>query len=216
MSKSPLSAVFQHPFFRAEAQINREKVAWTFNRWLNVEMCPDFALSLTPFATQRPFCYIDWNTLVCCLSLLEQDISQALTTMAVQSQPITHAIQSLFRSGTSWSKEGPLSTSDPSALLLFEQVWHPEYQRYTEHIYNNLIRLPLEILSQKKGKDYQSPTLANRVKILKDNGLGGLTQGYNSIVRNAISHGSVIYDELQICYIGLCVVCVGKFTVLLT
>ncbi len=201
MNELSVTSLIQQPFLRIEANIHRSSVANTFGSWINVQDCEDFALALYPFTEIRPLCYIDWNSFERALEFFERNVNQTLTAMATQDQLISHAIQSLLRPGNSWGRENHLSTREPSELMLFEQVWHPEYQRYAEHIYNHLIRLPLEILGQAKGKDYQSPTLANRVSILNSNGLSELTQGYNPIVRNAISHGSTVYEELQIRYI---------------
>ena len=95
-----------------------------------------------------------------------------------------------------------MAVDKPAKLLEFEQVWHPEYQRYCEHIYNHLIRVPLTILSKRKGnKDYQKPPLSQRVDILKNAGLVELAKGFNPMVRNAISHGTVAYADTEISYI---------------
>ena len=81
-----------------------------------------------------------------------------------------------------------------------ESVWHPEYQRYCEHVFNHLIRVALTVLSDSKGKDYVSPPLRNGVERLREFGLASLCVGYDAVVRNSISHGSVLFGLFQIEY----------------
>jgi hypothetical protein len=83
----------------------------------------------------------------------------------------------------------------------FESIWHPEYQRYCEHVFNHLIQLPLHVIGSGKGKNYLAPTLANRAHLMQTNGLAELTTGYDSVVRNAISHGSTSFEVTGVKYI---------------
>ncbi len=115
---------------------------------------------------------------------------------------------SLLRPARSWEKEDKLSLDNPEQIFEFESVWHPEYQRYSEHVFNHLINVPLYMLGRlnrkpkaKKPKDFVSQTLANRVETLKDKKLTSLTDGFEPIVRNAISHGGVDFGLVEITYI---------------
>ena len=82
----------------------------------------------------------------------------------------------------------------------FESIWHPEYQRYCEHVFNHLIQLPLYMIGARKGKDYLGPTLANRAELMRRNNLAALTAGYDSVIRNAISHGSTSLEATGVRY----------------
>jgi hypothetical protein len=63
-----------------------------------------------------------------------------------------------------------------------------------------LIQIPLAILGQVNGKKYVEQTLANRVDTLQSLGLNSFTAGYNSTVRNALSHGHVSFGLWGVTY----------------
>jgi hypothetical protein len=95
-----------------------------------------------------------------------------------------------------------MSLDAPKELLKFEQIWHPEYQRYCEHVFNHLLRLPLELLASKHGRNYQSSqSLSARAQVLEKKGHDYLTRGFDSLIRNAISHGSTYYSDSTIRYV---------------
>ncbi|MCI0563750.1 MAG: hypothetical protein MN733_35195, partial [Nitrososphaera sp.] len=73
--------------------------------------------------------------------------------------------------------------------------------RYCEQIYSHLVKVPLHVLGKRKGKNYTEPPLPIRVKLLADSGLLGLAQGYDPVIRNAISHGRIAYGVSDIQYI---------------
>lgn len=79
-------------------------------------------------------------------------------------------------------------------------MWHPEYQRYSEHALNHLINLPLTVMGRQAGKNYVAQALSNRVSLLRDMGHGGWTEGLSSAVRNAISHGNTSFQLNTIHY----------------
>jgi len=97
--------------------------------------------------------------------------------------------------------EEALSLQTPKQITELERIWHPEYQRYIEHIYNNLITVLLDILGKLDGKDYVGlVALANRIQKLRDKGYPELVNGADATIRNAISHGGVRYGHLKITY----------------
>jgi hypothetical protein len=61
--------------------------------------------------------------------------------------------------------------------------------------------LPLYAIGAKKGKNYLAQTLANRAKLMQTNNLAALITGYDSVVRNAISHGSTSFEISGVRYI---------------
>ncbi len=84
----------------------------------------------------------------------------------------------------------------------FEQIWHPEYLRYCEHIFNLIIQVPLLVLDQLNGKKYSKDThLSNRGCTLQSNGLARMVLGFDSVVRNAISHGHIKFGFMDITYV---------------
>lgn len=193
---------FANPLYELEAKLRVPFVARVFGKWVDVDAHGRIGLSLYPFARERPLLYIAWDTFESLLAMLESDIGVTLESMTRWSHNLSYAIQSVTRPGSSWSHEEDISTDKPKDVLKFEQIWHPEYQRYVEHGLNHLTRLPLELLGRRTGKDYQSQTsLAARLELLTANGYGELTRGYHPVVRNAIAHGSTYYSEADVRYV---------------
>lgn len=190
-----------HPLIGASGRMRRRAVASAFGHWVDVDTCPIASLALYPFTSTPPLSYVNEQAVARVLDLLERNPETTLGCLAELNLQLSHAIQSLLRPGTSWGQEDRLEVNSPKKLLEFEQIWHPEYQRYCEHVYNHLIRVPLGILGRARGKDYQKPKLSNRVELLKQNGLDALTLGFDGCVRNAIAHGTTNFGTQSIRYI---------------
>jgi hypothetical protein len=135
------------------------------------------------------------------LAFFDQHPDLTIEGVTILQRELSHAILSMLRPGTSWAKESKLSLDRPDQMAEFESTWHPEYQRYSEHVFNHLIQLPLYIIGSKKQKDYLKPALAIRAERLEVNGLAVLTTGYDSVVRNAISHGGTSFEAMGVKYI---------------
>ena len=147
----------RNPLHKLESRARLSCVKQRFGTYLVDNSIPeDFVLALYPFAATRPLCFFSSAALGDALRLFEQDSTLTLTSMQVYAQQISHGLSSILRKGTSWKDDLNPALKTPSDLIQFEQIWHPEYQRYSEHIFNNLLRLPLEILGRHAGKDYQS------------------------------------------------------------
>lgn len=189
-----------HPIIQLCVKAIQRQVEARFARWLPEKTIDAFLYSLEPFASQRPLCYFDEDAVDTCLAIFEEDPALTLDALQTHGGPVTHAILSLLRGGMSWELESALSIQTPKQITELDRVWHPEYQRYIEHIYNNLFTVVLEILGRNDGKDYIDQTLANRIQRLVDKGYPGLTVGADATVRNAISHGGVRFEHDGITY----------------
>ena len=110
-------------------------------------------------------------------------------------------MHTLITPGPSWGKEEVPSLSAPKDFIEFDQLWHPEYQRYCEHAFNHCINIPLGVLGRIRSKRYHEQALSNRVKLLRDFGYGKITEGFDSVIRNSISHGKTEYTPFVIRYI---------------
>lgn len=181
-------------------QNKQEAVSIRFGHLLDGVKAPEMIPSLYPFTIQVPLCYVSDKAASTILHLLSKYSSIASKLLPKLEPQLTHALQSILRPGSSWKNEHRLENKAPKDLEEFEQIWHPEYQRYVEHIYNHLIRLPLEIYGTIKNKDYGRMTLSNRAKMLSELGLKELTIGFNSVVRNAISHGTITFTQFGVLY----------------
>ena len=184
-----------HPLekgFRAEKQ---EACLRAFRPWLTTPTLDEWHLALFPLASQLPLAFFSHAALDKALQFFEANPQGSWQAIAATAQHISHAILSLLMPTPSWRTENVLSLDSPEAIAQFESLWHPEYQRYSEHIFNHLIQVPLHALGHIKHHDYNSPSLANRADLLRANSLTDLTTGFDPVVRNAIAHGKT---ELQI------------------
>ncbi len=189
-----------HPICIAQQRLRRQEILDSFRAWVKEDQFIEWHFSLYRFALIRPLKYYDSKTVDTALTFFEQYPKETLDAIIEQYGSLTHSILSMIRGGSSWGKENQLTFGEPPDLLDFEKIWHPEYQRYSEHVFNHLIRVPLAVLGKIKGKDYQSLFLSNQVDIIRNNNLELLTKGFNRVVRNAISHGSTTFEILGIKY----------------
>jgi hypothetical protein len=144
--------------------------------------------------------FVEWATVDEALAFFERDAASTIEGITALQRELSHAIFAALRPGASWGREGKVSLEGPDEMAEFDSIWHPEYQRYCEHVFNHLIQLPLYVIGGKKGKDYLRLTLANRAERMRDNNLAALTAGYDSVVRNAISHGSTSFEVTGVRY----------------
>jgi hypothetical protein len=197
---SPLGKLIKHPVDAADTEIKTAQLRQVFGDILSLSS-PDLALSLAPFCTVRPLSYFDRNAFQTYLNFLESNIGAALDAVETHSDTTSQAISAIFRQSEFWKIESQQKLSKPIDFLRFDRLWHPEYQRYSEHAYNHLIRIPLEILQKAHGKNYQALELSPRTDKLRHYNLEALTTGFDACLRNAISHGGVHYNEYEIRYV---------------
>lgn len=196
-----LNDIFQsYPLCIVEQRLRKQQISESFSDYVDDDTFTPWHFALYKFATVPPLKYTRAETIHIALAFFNQNVELTSQALSHLQREISHAVFSLLRQGSSWSSEEKLALDNPKHILDFEHIWHPEYQRYCEHVFNHLIRIPLFILGTINNKDYQSPALANRVGILSNNGLAHLIEGYDSIVRNSISHGSVSFDVYEITY----------------
>lgn len=202
VDNQPLNEIFKsHAICEVQRSLRKSQIIDAFSDYVDENLFSQWHLSLYKFATTRPLTYIRRQAVEEALAFFNQYPDLTIEAVTTLQRELSHAIFSLLRPGVSWSKEGKLSLDKPEQMAEFESIWHPEYQRYCEHVFNHLIQLPLYVIGAKKAKNYLQPPLANRVKLLQTNGLAVLTTGYDSIVRNAISHGNTAFEVTGVQYI---------------
>ncbi len=205
MEKETLNEfVARHSLAKQMRQYKAE-VAWeSFSNWLQAKPSNNsWHSSLYDFSNDAPFHYINPQTIDETLSILNIDVQSTLEALKNQGEFVSRAIFTFFRPSTSWQiQDGErISIDTPRGIEDFENIWHPEYIKYCEQTYNHLIRIPLDILGKRANKDYISLKLPLRVEKLNLLGYANLTIGYDSVIRNAISHGGIEYDISDIKYI---------------
>ncbi len=193
-----------HSLAKQLRQYKSDIVMEKFSNWLTSSPSNNsWHSSLYLFSSVSPFCYTKTAIIDEMLKILHIDAKNSLEAIWNQREYISRAIFAFIRPSSSWNIEDyeKISINSPRGIESFENIWHPEYIKYSEQIYNHLIKIPLEILGKKNNKDYLSLTLANRVAKLTELGYTNLTNGYDSVIRNAISHGGVEYEITDIRYI---------------
>lgn len=194
----------KHSLAKQLRQYKADIVWEKFSNWLTSKpVSNSWHNSLYNFAIEPPFCYITQQTIDEALVVLNKDKQSTLEALKNQGEYVSRAIFTFFRPSSSWQlQDGErISINTPSGIEDFENIWHPEYIKYCEQVYNHLIKIPLDILGKQNNKDYLSLTLPLRAEKLIKLGYTNLTNGYDSVVRNAISHGGVEYDISDIRYI---------------
>jgi len=183
-----------NPFRQKEHDILRDEVLARFADTVDTEMNPDWIMVLGRFCTS-PFHYYNEKAISNLSAFFQTNKQLVLESLESLGLTITHATLSMFRKGSSSNNEDSLKLDIPKDIIEFESVWHPEYQRYCEHIFNHLINVPLFVLGKNNKKDYLSLTLSKRVETLDNLGYGFIVSGFNSIIRNSISHGNSFFNE---------------------
>jgi len=189
-----------HKIVTAENEIKSKAILRSFSDYISQPL-QDYHYSLYRFCSIRPLMYVDDNSVKVILDFFNSNVNGTLTALESFRNQISKSIFSLIRENPSWSHEESLSLDSPERIIEFESIWHPEYQRYSEHVLNHLIQIPLYILGKAKAKDYNSLTLGSRVEMLRNNSLPNFCEGFNSIVRNSISHGTVYFQQENIHYV---------------
>jgi hypothetical protein len=202
INNQPLNETFKsHSICKVQRSLWKAQILDAFSDYVDEDSFKTWHLCLYKFATVKPLTYIRWDVVDKTSAFFGQHPDLTLEGVTTLQRELSHATFSILRPGTSWAKEKKLSLDRPDQMAEFESTWHPEYQRYCEHIFNHLIQLALYVIGSRKGKNYLAQTLANRAKLMQTSGLAALTTGFDSVVRNAISHGSTSFEIAGVKYI---------------
>jgi hypothetical protein len=201
IDNKPLNEILEsHLISEAQRPLRKSQIVDAFSGYVDENSFNKWHLSLYRFATTKPLSFLEWATVDEALAFFDRHPTSTIDGVTALQRELSHAIFAALRPGASWGREGKLSLDRPDQMAEFESTWHPEYQRYCEHIFNHLIQLPLYVIGAKKGKNYLAQALANRAKLMRTNRLAALTTGYDSVVRNAISHGSTSFEIAGVRY----------------
>lgn len=107
---------------------------------------PDVSgLPLLPFVEQAPWHYWDDAVVDECVGLLEADLDRTAAAFRVRAQALDRAFDALFRPSSWVLNEHPVTTGTPTAFVPLMTGWVPEYLRFAEHVYGNLLELPWSV-----------------------------------------------------------------------
>lgn len=201
---TPINDLFEtHSLYSIQKPLIKQQVLERFGRLLNERLFNDWYLSLRKFCQTDTLMYHNPDTLDQLLNLFSRNTERTISTLIQHQREISRATFSILRSPANQLQEDLISLDEPDDILNFERIWHPEYQRYCENIFNHLSLIPFSILSTNKNKDNIRTSLRQRAKFLKENDCGYLTVGYDPLIRNSISHGSIEYEMRTIKYFDL-------------
>ena len=171
------------PLTRFEHQEGR----LALQRRFGARLPDECGLTLLPFVERAPWRYWDDATVDTCLQLLEADIDRTTAALERRTQALDRGFDALLR-GSSLIKNEE-SRSGRQFFVALMTKWLPEYLRYTEHIYGNLLEALWSVA--KRGGTDGTFDLRRAIHLFDSRNLRALTDGYSETVRNAIAHGNV-------------------------
>lgn len=149
-----------------------------------------------PFVEATPYRYVDDTVLNTGLEILSQNEERTFAAVDAHSISLDRGISSLFRKSDTSMNEKHLGHSSAVDIRLIATAFFPEYLRWTEHIYGNLIRLFWACL--KSGGVQGSFSLRGCTDHLERKGPVEFRRGYDDRVRNAIAHGDFNFTAIGI------------------
>jgi len=182
----------------AAAQMKERDGLNRFSKYLPNDVSPLWQRLLSRFVRYTPWRYWDPYLVEICLSVLELDIHRTSDAIEERSTKLGLGIENLLRRSCLADYEERLALENPRDLIKIAIEYHPEYLRYAEHIFSNLLEIYWSILKKKSVKgDYDLRGAAAR---LQSTGYGNLLSGYVDDIRNAVAHGDVFFDGFGIRY----------------
>lgn len=179
----------------AEADLRKRESLSRFHMFLTPEGNDIFLRALYRFVHLAPWRYWDPEIVANALGLLETSIDRTTSAMAIRSRQMGIGFENLFRQAPTANYEEKLSLSKMRDLLRLATEFHPEYLRYSEHIFNNLLIVYWSVL--KKGDVSGKYDLRGAVNLINQKGHHFLLKGYNDDIRNAVAHGEVVFRGLE-------------------
>jgi len=137
-----------------EKEIRKKSIIEKFYYTISDEEFNDFYYSLYRFANNKPFNYFEKKAVKNLLKCFLKNDLEFIKGLKRFNNEITSAVFSMLRKSNSWLKDDKVELNKISNIIEFENLWHPEYIRYCEHIYNHLIKILLHIIEKNEGKDY--------------------------------------------------------------
>lgn len=130
------------------------------------------------------------------LQILEDDVARTLQGIQARRKAIDRGIDSLFRiSETVWTEE-PLSGGTSRTLVRLFSDFFPEYLRWTEHVFGNLVEVFWAVC--KRGGVDGRFDLRGATRLLTSKGHRRVTDGYVEDIRNGIAHGNVRFTGTHV------------------
>jgi hypothetical protein len=184
------------PLGHADKELKKRKGAERFSIYLPVEVHDVWPRVLSRFVETAPWCYWDQATLTAALEVLERTPAQTLTQISKYTNKINLGLDNLFRKSSIIAYEERFDETSARGLLRLATEFHPEYLRYAQQIYGNLLVLYWALLHPK----HKSFSMNGATAAIKSRGYEVLLAGYDDAVRNSIAHGGVVFGGLGVEY----------------
>ena len=178
------------------ARLEHQEGRIALERRFGARLPDEFGLTLLPFVERAPWRYWDDAIVDICLRLLEADIDRTTAALASRTQALDRGFDSLFRGSSLNNNEETPSGRQFFVVLMTE--WLPEYLRYVEHVYGNLVEALWSVA--KRGGTDGTFDLRGAIHLFESRKLRALTDGYSENVRNAIAHGNVRVVGQQVAF----------------
>jgi hypothetical protein len=152
--------------------------------------------ALLPFVTEIPWRYWDPETVKLALLLLEEDQERTIQAIKSRRIPLNRGMDNLFRPSRVIDEEKAFSQRQSLGVVRLATEFFPEYLRWVEHVFGNLIEVYWAI--KKRGGVDGGFGLRGGTTLLAQQGLDYLLNGYVENIRNAIAHGNFNFTGLDI------------------
>jgi len=185
--------------FTSNAQ-KKIEICNLFSRWVKEDSFSNWHYSLYSFTTNKPLNFFANEVVDQCLAFFNANRDWAIEGIIEKSTAISIAFNSLTKQSQVWDKNDEIKLFKPNDFIELETIWNPEYVRYTESIFNNLIEPVMFVLGKIRSKNYSDCTLATKIERLNGLNYDFMTKGVNTTVRNSIGHGSYKFYLDKIVY----------------
>jgi hypothetical protein len=196
MKVSLRTLLHNDPLARFDRAIASSEVYDRLAEFLPPSPSPQIIGALWPFASDQPWKYWDSTTVKVALSLLEQDKARTVAAIRNRGVALNRGIENLFRPSPVVFFEESLDHTQSRGLIRLATEFLPEYLRWAEHIFGNLIEVYWSVC--KRGGVDGKFDLRGATHSLSQKGLNHLLNGYEDAVRNAIAHGDFTLTGLTI------------------
>ncbi len=183
---------------RADKELRRRQGLVRFSEYLPSGVDSVWPCTLSRFTQARPWSYWDPATFEKALELLEGSKERTLLAISTWAHSVNLGFDNIFRKAPISDHEEFISESDSADLLRMATGFHPEYLRYAQQIFANLLTPYWAVL--KKGNVEGKFDLNGAIHLMQSKGCGLLIAGYDDRVRNAIAHGEVFFRGIGIQY----------------
>jgi len=190
-------ALRSDPLVAAERALRRGPLRAILGGFVDVQSL-QHAFALCPFAEDRPWRYWDRATTLQAIEVLEADPDRTADALHVRSAQLGAALDSLFTPAPARDIEDSLDHDRPRDLVAISTTFHPEYLRWSEHVFGPLLSLYWSVL--KKGGAAGNFGLRGATAAVASRRRSALLVGYNEQVRNALAHGNVVFRGSTIAY----------------